>query len=237
MEILKTENYDAFKSITSNREVSRGHVAKLVDSITTKNLLYLNPIIVDEDMNVIDGQHRLEACKQLSIPIHYVISGTIKKEDLKNLNSVQKSWTTMDYINYFTVEGKAEYRKFSNLMNQFPKIKISSMLELVTSDWNKEVKSGFLKIDRLDTAIEICKKIEYLASLEIYPFIYDAGFIRAFKRSLTLEAFSWDYFTEKLKRCPRKFMKCHSEKEYLQMMEELYNYELSKNRVLLTRGK
>lgn len=235
MEILKTKNYDAFKCITSNREVDKNHIKKLVDSIAHKNLLHINPIIVDSDMNVIDGQHRLEACRQLEVEVHYVVSGAIKKEDLKRLNSVQKSWTIMDYINYFTIEGIPEYKTFSNLINQFPKVKVSTLMDLVSKGrWNNQMKEGVVVIDNLDQAIDICKKLDELAAKD-YPFVYGSAFIRAFKKIMNTEGFDWPYLNEKIERYPRKFQKCHSTEEYLKMTEELYNYERSKYRLQFTK--
>lgn len=235
MEILKTKNYDAFKSITSNREVDKSHVKKLADSIVHKNLLHINPIIVDSDMNVIDGQHRLEACRSLKTEVHYVISGDIKKEDLKRLNSVQKSWTTLDYINYFTIEGRSNYKVFSNLINQFPKVKVSTLIDLVSKNkWNNQIKEGIMVIDNLVQATDICHKLGDLAAMD-YQFVYDANFIRAFKKIMNTEGFDWDYTIEKINRYPRKFQKCHSTEEYLKMTEELYNYERSKNRLQFTK--
>lgn len=73
MEILKTKDYGSFKEINSNREVDQRHVRSLVAAIEQKNLLHVNPIVCNADMEVIDGQHRLEAARALGVEIYYTL--------------------------------------------------------------------------------------------------------------------------------------------------------------------
>ena len=58
-----TKNYNDFKFVKGNRAINYTHVNNLVDSIKEKDLQM--PIIVDEKMNIIDGQHRFEAYRLL----------------------------------------------------------------------------------------------------------------------------------------------------------------------------
>src|SRR5690606_774965 len=79
----KTTDYSIFGEIESNREVDLRHVRKLMKAIEKRNLLHLNPIIVDEQNRVIEGQHRLEAAKQLQVPIYYITDNTVNKSDIE----------------------------------------------------------------------------------------------------------------------------------------------------------
>lgn len=63
-EIKRTNNYDMFKRLEGNRFVDPKKVNKLKKSINEVGYIS-NPIIVNEKMEVIDGQHRLEALKEL----------------------------------------------------------------------------------------------------------------------------------------------------------------------------
>ena len=71
MKIHTTTDYDQFKYIAGNRDVVEAHVKSLSEQITIKD--FQIPIIVNEKMEVCEGQHRLEAYKALSIPITYII--------------------------------------------------------------------------------------------------------------------------------------------------------------------
>ena len=46
-------------------------VSKMIDSIKTFGLV--NPIVVDQYKQIIDGQNRFECCKTLNIPIRYSV--------------------------------------------------------------------------------------------------------------------------------------------------------------------
>ena len=69
--IVKTTDYSIFKKINGNRGISHSHVTKLTAAIARRNLLQLFPIIVNEKMEIVDGQHRLWAAKRLKLPIYY----------------------------------------------------------------------------------------------------------------------------------------------------------------------
>ena len=55
--IRETNDYEIFKILKGNRDINQNHVNKLVQSITEKDLRI--PIVVDNNMYVMDGQHRL----------------------------------------------------------------------------------------------------------------------------------------------------------------------------------
>lgn len=81
MNILKTNDYGLFKSIMANREIDDKHVKRLAKSIARKNLLYIRPLIVNEKMQIIDGQHRLAAAKEIKATVYYLkVDGLTKPE-------------------------------------------------------------------------------------------------------------------------------------------------------------
>jgi len=128
MEILKTKDYDQFKTITSNRDVNRLHVKKLAESIKVRNLLWAKPPLVNEKMQIIDGQHRLEACQMVKADFFYMIASGLTKDDMAILNTNQKNWSSADFINYFTIEGKKDYVELSKLINKYEDLKVSMLI-------------------------------------------------------------------------------------------------------------
>jgi hypothetical protein len=68
--IHKTTDYDQFKFLESQRNVTR--TSAVLESIKQKNMLDLKPIICNKEKYVLDGQHRLLAAKQLRVPIYYI---------------------------------------------------------------------------------------------------------------------------------------------------------------------
>ena len=77
--VLYEINYTKFTLFDDNRDINDSHVEELTKSM--KKSGQLMPVIVNEDMEVMDGQHRVKACEQLGIPVAYVINigGTSNK--------------------------------------------------------------------------------------------------------------------------------------------------------------
>lgn len=66
---METRDYSIFKKLPGNREVSIE--SGLIDSMQSNGYLKQYPILVDSEMRIIDGQHRLIAAKELNLPVSY----------------------------------------------------------------------------------------------------------------------------------------------------------------------
>ena len=83
-QIFEEENYDIFVKLDDNRDVLSGRLNKLIASISERYVL--NPIIVNEKFEIIDGQGRYEALKKLNRPIHYIIAPGAASDDCRRMN-------------------------------------------------------------------------------------------------------------------------------------------------------
>lgn len=230
-----TKDYSIFKEFSSNREVDPKHVNRLVKAIQKKNLLYVNPIIVDAYMRVIDGQHRLAAAQILQVEIFYIES-TVDRRDISVLNSNQKNWNAMDYINYYTVEHVDAFMQLSRLMNKYPQMSLSALLTLSSSENRRslpELKEGHLDVLNINEAIEICEYIKDLANTFEYTFVYDSRFPLALMKAFGSENFDPETLKKKIEAAPRSFVKCHTVKQYMEMIQEVYSRSMSKNMIKL----
>ena len=84
-QILKTYDYEIFKRMKGNRVVNNSHVKNLVKSMQEKYLP--QPLTVNEDMEIIDGQHRFAAAMELNLPIYYQIINGTTISDVQRLNT------------------------------------------------------------------------------------------------------------------------------------------------------
>lgn len=116
--IKQTNDYSIFEKYDSNRKINEVNVQKIMKSISAKNLLEFRPILVDENMRVIDGQHRLEAAKRLGVGVYYEVMKKPPSETVILLNTNQKRWNIDDYLNYFEKEGNSEYKEFNRLIEE-----------------------------------------------------------------------------------------------------------------------
>lgn len=234
IQIQKTSDHDLFTSFTSNSEIDPKHVAQLVKSISSRNLLHINPILVDSKMRIIDGQHRLEAARILKVPIYYIVSDEVDRLDISALNPNQKNWNALDFINFYTIEGKVEFLKLSKFLNAYPNLTISAALTIISSTLTrntKELKQGSLDIDNLNFAHQIAQALAVLNKKYQHLFIYDSRFPVALARAFQDENFKLDSFIKKIDLNPRAFVRCTTVKETGKMIEEIYNYRASKNTI------
>ena len=124
--VYQTEDYNIFKKLRGNRETSTLHVSRLEKSIAKNpDLTKDNPIKVNEKMQIVDGQHRLEAFKRFAArngeypPLYYTISDGLGIEIARRMNAVAKVWTPMDYAHSYAVEGNSNYKIYIQLAEKY----------------------------------------------------------------------------------------------------------------------
>lgn len=105
--VYSTTNYDAFKMLEGNREILNTRVKKIRSSMEQK--IVRNPIIVNEKMEIIDGQGRFTVLKEKGMPIEYVIVDGIGMQECHLLNQIQTNWTDMDFIKSYAQQGIQSY--------------------------------------------------------------------------------------------------------------------------------
>ena len=96
VKVLYEKNHTKFTLLDNNRDIDIRHVAALMASM--KKHGQLMPIIVNENLEVIEGQHRLKACTELDIPVAYITSIKARGRDVAVLNNSQKGWKNRDYL-------------------------------------------------------------------------------------------------------------------------------------------
>jgi hypothetical protein len=235
--ILTTRNYAQFKTLFGNRFINPGHVRKIVASLATSNLLSARPVLVTKDGYVIDGQHRIEAAKQLGLEVPYVIVPDSDLDTVQMLNSNVKAWTLRDFCESHVKKGNEDYVKLMEFSSQYD-LPLSIAASLLTSryreggNFTEMLRAGDFKADNLDNAKEMMRRLA-----EIHPFA-DAGswkkreFIRAL---LSLYARGMDHSTliEQLKKTGKRIQRQASNRDYLFHILDIYNYGLKTNRISL----
>lgn len=116
--IYITDNYKMFKHLTGNREVTEKRKAAIIASIN-KIWYICSPIIVNEKMEVIDGQGRLEAAKYLGLPVYYTVVEGIGREECIQMNIKQTNWTLGDFVHAYAESGEVSYRYLRALLDEF----------------------------------------------------------------------------------------------------------------------
>jgi hypothetical protein len=227
--ISSTTDYDVFSLCQGNRPISTTHVNKLKAAILEKNLMYLNPLKVDNQFRVIDGQHRLQACRDLGIPVYYVCSDDLDNSDLSRLNTVKKLWSLDNFLNLYVSQGIQSYITVQKLIEEHPYFKIKSAIELLADDTFKVVerfRNGQYTTGNIEDAGRTAAELK---GLQAYgPHTMMGSFIKAYLILKSNEKWNFKLFVRAVNKQPTAFVKCISVDAYLQLFEKLWNHGKSK---------
>lgn len=170
-EVFESDNYEEFKIMDANRDVN--HHKAIVESI--KKVGYIpSPICVNENMEIIDGQNRYCALKELGLPVQYYIVKGIGIEEAISLNIGQKNWAPIDYVKSYANQGYKSYIELLSLVEKYNKAKILSLREIISVCKELVSASGIQIKDIKDGSFSLTevqiksaeKKMEYLIELE-----------------------------------------------------------------------
>ena len=164
-EVFSTEDYGMFKKLVGNRKADKGRVLTILRSIK-KNGYILNPIVVNEKYEVIDGQGRLEALKQLALPVPYVIAEGAGVDECIAMNINQKNWKIIDYIESYADIGNTSYILLGQLLDKYQKTlglnTVIATTQGLQKSSNEAVKEGRITITT-ERYKEVLETLEYLA--------------------------------------------------------------------------
>lgn len=227
--IYETRQYDMFKHLEGNREVKRTNVNKIISSIKVNGYIE-NPIIVNDHLEIIDGQHRLEALKELNMPVHYII---VKNKGLKEcsvMNAKATVWSTKDFLNANVARGSknAEYiLKLCDKYNVTEQIAITSIYGLDGNAKSKAISDGYIT-DHMKCIGE--RTLEFITSGT-----YDKAkgtyrtFTKAIRFLITDTECDMDVLKNKLIKYSQDVMPYNNIENCLRSIEKIYNYRIRNN--------
>jgi len=226
----ETKDYSQFSYFSFNRKIDKKKVQKLKKSIQdTKQLI--SPIISDPDGFVIDGQHRLEALKELKLPVWCVVrksSNEVIKELIQSNNVVDK-WKQIDFCKAFAETGNKVYQNVLE-RHKFWEKKINRNLPFgrivysYTSHESASFKEGraiYLE-QQGDKILNVLYEIDKLYD-DNQAFHFNN--IRSLKYLINNNKdFNLSHFIEQCKK--KKFMTFSTVKDTLESMIAVYNYHI-----------
>ena len=147
-EVYTTKNYDIFKRLVGNRDIPESRISKIVASIQEIGWIH-NPIVVNEKMEVIDGQGRLTALQRLNMPVEYIIAEGAGSQECIYMNMNMVNWKQPDFIKSYAEQGNVNYQRLLSLMNLYVGGNlhiIFTALYRISKPRHKEIKQGTLQI-------------------------------------------------------------------------------------------
>lgn len=245
--VYKTNDLSIFKQIDGNRVPNLQHIRRLADSIRVYGMK-CNPILVNERMQVIDGQHRLMAAKESESFVYYIIVNGYSLNEVHTLNLNQKNWSKKDFMDGYANMGIESYIKLRDFINKNDDFGFSSCIALCQNIGTASTRTlACTSSNKLDGSAQIfehgtweCGDI-YLAQdmankirmIQTYYSGYNRQtFILTMMRLLQKETFDFNEFMHKLRLQPTAIVDCANTEQYRTLIEDIYNYR-SRNKVSL----
>ena len=229
--IRKTNNYSKFKNILGNRDLRGTNYNKLIKSMKEKQLII--PILCNDKMEIIDGQHRYEACKELHYPLYYYVVDGYEIDDVKRANLVSCNWVIDDYLNLNVEIGKEDYKKFKEIKEEY-KLSSAQLLEVFAKFQEKslnEVKmlfeDGTFEINKLEEVMDFLIALKDFSVLKEHT---SMGFTKAFLKLYSLEDYNHKTMVSRVEKQSYKLEKRGSYRQYLELLVEIYNFGALKKR-------
>jgi len=166
--VLTTTDYDQFTFLKSNRAIDENHVYKLVKLIKADGH-QKEPVIVNEKLEVISGQHRIKACAKLEMRVTYIVVPGLTIKDAREMNNSQKSWSFKDHLRCYghsSHHNYQAYKQVTSLLEEYPSLSNAVALVLLGPKtyigvYNK-FKLGTFAVDDYEFAR---KQASYLADI------------------------------------------------------------------------
>ena len=224
-QVYTTTDYFMFKPIDGNRHKNLLHLKRLKDSIVNNYLFTV--IIVNDNYQIIDGQHRFEIIKELGLPLNYIICEGYGLKEVHILNANSKTWTTDDYLDGYCNLGYKEYLKYRDFKDKYDfnhNVCIAILgknrdnTESIKRFWN-----GEFEILDINKSTEIADKIMMFAPF--YEGFKRRTFILSLLNLFDNPNFEFTEMIQKLKIQPTALVDCVNVGQYTSLIEEIYNYK------------
>lgn len=242
--IYKTTNYEIFNRIEGNRSINGSHVRKIQDSIKEHGFL-LDPIVINENYEVIDGQHRLAAAEEEEVPVFVLIAEGYGADEMVAQNLSQKNWGKKQWLNYYCEKGYPEYIELRRFINQYP-FSIGVSIKLMqnsnsnktraqkytpsttkesdkTYDYKEVFEEGTWKTGDVQLAYNWADNIKSLK--KYYGGYKRTSFVSVMISLFRNENFDFDEFVRKLEYQSTALVDCANRDQYLSLIEDIYNFK------------
>jgi hypothetical protein len=237
--IYESYDYDKFHRYEWNRVLNQNTLRK-IDKSVQEDGWKKEPIIVNEEYGIYDGQHRYVYAKENKLPLYYIIIPGLTKEDCQRMNVARTSWVVRDYINFYSALGNTSYLMLANLDSKYPfdyGVILYALIGMTYGGGTKIIQNGKFECssEQYNNAIE---KLDYLTDL-----LYS---IKAIKGRRTQLCWAIMYAYELPKIDKNRLAKVIKEncnhinppvdmETALSEIERIYNYKINKeNKIFFT---
>lgn len=228
MKIHTTKNYDQFGKIHGNRGCNQGNLNAIRESVERDGAL-LFIMIVNERLEIIDGQHRFEIWKEMGFPLNYVIKQGYSLPHVHIFNQNAKNWGLNEFMESYVTQKYENYSIYKSFKNRY-KFGHNECLSLLGgSNGNSgnvlydQFKRGFFKVKEYSSAIDVAEKIydfeDYYEGFKRRTFVFSMA--RVIRK---VPGYDHKKMLKKISYQSAKLTDQSSVFDYLKVLEGIYNY-------------
>lgn len=169
--VFETTNYNKFKFETWNRDINEKNLKKIDKSVKEVGWKK-HPIIVNDQMVVIDGQHRLFYAQTHKLPVYYVVVNGLEAKDCVDMNNVRTAWSIEDYIKLYASQGNESYILLRGILGDYSFAPTSTIIALLKGNilggqFTQKLRKGEFKLTPKECR-DIRTKFDFLQELAPY---------------------------------------------------------------------
>jgi len=247
--VQTTKDYARFKYLDGNRELKEGNIKAVQNQIAQHGQRI--PIVVNERNEIIDGQHRLEACKRLGAPVKFIVDVGANIDHVISANIVGQKWSLMDYVNRYRIQGNQHYDRLYEFIVECRKHGISASAAMNILSNGKSYKGYYMYEDgkvrqhgssckvkklyyvgddvklgyfRLNNAQEANKRLDAIVQFKHFAFYKKTFFINAILQVMRIEDFDVKRLRQAADTYPNRFVNEPDVEGFVRMFESVYNY-------------
>ena len=249
--VRSTTDYGQFKYVSGNRILNEANINAIATQIRQHG--QQQPIIINERYEIIDGQHRLEACKKLKIAVEYIKRKGATIEDVISTNIVGKKWSLEDYIHRFATEGNQNYIDLLEFVQVAKSKGFSTSTAIFIAKGNNGCESYYMWDDqivrphgskilpgakrlyrvgsaevlgffKMPNKDEANKRLNQIMAFSDFSFYNKVSFVKAINQCVRIKEMDFNRLLQSARKNPRRFTNEATTENFIQMFEEIYNW-------------
>jgi hypothetical protein len=237
MKIIETTDYSKFKLTADNRQTVERRVLKLIPSMRKYGWLASHPMLVRKDgdkYEILDGQGRFHAAKQLGIPARYVV--TDADVSIPEINAGQCPWNMQDYVGSYAQQGNPAYH-FLKQFSERHKLPLSQCAQIlrggiaIAGNANRSVKNGTFECADVEFAERVAVIVSALA--RAHPCGRNSHAVNAVSRIAQVDALDIHRMIDRIDKNQDLVSPKTTCDGYVEMLETIYNFASKSGRLPL----
>lgn len=241
--VFQSIEYRNFTMIKGNRGMDERKIKRIIKDIENGNdMLMYYPIqvrVINDKLEIFDGQHRFFICKRLKRPVHYILINEKKNlTDIAKVNSNVEKWKAQDFINCFIQNGNNHYKRLQVFLDTY-KINVGTSLCLLSNgspggdgshhEILDKFEHGLFEIKAWEQAVEFADEC---LLFNVSPYSTDRSFLIAIYRIKKAGLIDIKVLAAAVKKYPDMLEKQVNYKSYTLNLEAIVNKNKQKRIII-----